>query len=505
MNNYDPIKDIQKKRRFKYGAFAVTLTAAVIALVVVINAIFTALCEKNGWFIDMTERDLYTPDPDAFELLEQYRGSEEFNVEFIFCMEEDKLIKNELCNMINEIIKRYAEEYDFISVKYIDINRNPQLLDNYLNNTAASPTSTSVIVTNGDKNNSIVYSIRSFFVSSDGTTDTIYAINADQKIVSAVMRLSGDQPVASFTTGHGETVDDTLTELFEDAGYKVETVDLVTQELDPATKVVVINNPTTDFSGAKQAVNEIKKLDNLLDGSAGLMVFLDNEKNELPVLEDFLEQWGVRFERQSVIDTSSCVPGDETVIYAKYTTSGNGSSITESLRESSSPQKPVITKCRPITLLYGDAEETAKYFSNNGATRYASSVLTTSSNAQARSLEGGETVKEGVMNVLTLTVQNRYEDNVQQQSFLLAGGTNAFSESQYINGSFYANKDILYNTMKIFGKTNVPVGMTAKVFSDDSLSITAEEANRWTAICTVLFPAIVAGVGIFVYARRRYL
>ena len=126
--NYNPINDIQKKRRFKYGTFALVLTTAVIALVILINAIFGALCIKNTWYVDMTERDLYTPDPNAMKLLEEYRGSAEFNVEFIFCMPEDKLIKNEYCNMVNTILKNYDEEYDFISVKYIDINRNPQLI-----------------------------------------------------------------------------------------------------------------------------------------------------------------------------------------------------------------------------------------------------------------------------------------------------------------------------------------------------------------------------------------
>ncbi len=507
MNNYNPIKDIQKKRRLKYGTFAVALTAAVIALVVVINAIFTALCVKNGWFIDMTERDLYTPDPNALELLEQYRGSEEFNVKFIFCMPEDKLIKNELCNMVNNIVKRYDEEYDFISVEYVDINRNPQILDKYLNTTSASAKQTSVIVTNGE--NSIVYSIDSFFVSSDGSSNTIYAINADQKIVSAVMRLSGDNPVAYFVTNHGEEVNGTaLRELFIDAGYEVKDIDLSKEELDPAAKVVVINNPKTDFWGNEQEgtvnVNEIKKLDALLDGSAALMVFLDNERNPLPVLEDFLADWGIKFERQSVIDDSSSAPAtDGKVIYAKYAASTVGSSITSSLTEMSNPPKPVITNCRPITLLYDDT--IGKYFSNNGATRYASSVLVTSSSAKASPLDEGGRSGKGIMNVLTVTVQDRMKDNVRQQSFVLAGGTNAFADSQYINGSSYANKDILYNAMKVFSKKQVPVGVTAKVFSDDTLTITAEEANRWTAICTVLLPAIAAGVGIFVYARRRYL
>ncbi|MBQ7778951.1 MAG: Gldg family protein [Clostridia bacterium] len=501
--NYNPINDIQRKRRFKYGTFALILTVTVIALVILINAIFGSLCLKNGWFIDMTERDLYTPDPNAMNLLEEYRGSEEFNVEFIFCMPEDKLIKNDLCNMVNSILKQYDEEYDFISVKYIDINQNPQLLDKYLNNTAASPKTTSVIVTNGT--NSIVYSIDSFFVRSDESSTSYYAVNADQKIVSAILRLSGDKPIAHFVTNHGEAVENTvLRELFVDAGYEVIDIDLTTEELDPSAKMVVINNPKTDFWGADQVVNEIKKLDTLLDGSAGLMVFLDETANELPVLEDFLAHWGVRFERQSVRDYSSSAPGtDGKVIYAQYATTGNGATITKSLRESSSPQKPVVTNCRPITLLYDDT--TGKYFSNNSGTRYASSILMTSTDAVSYPLDGEGKSTEGAVNVLTLTVQQRKKDGVDQQSFLIAGGTNAFSDNEYINGSSYANKDILYNALKTMAKKNVPSNVRVKVFSNDSLTLTAKEANTWTAICTLLFPSAIALVGIVVYARRRYL
>lgn len=501
--NYNPINDVQRKRRLKYGTFALILTVTVIALVILINAIFGSLCLKNGWYIDMTERDLFTPDPNAMDILEEYRGSEEFNVEFIFCMPEDKLVKRDLYSMVNTILKRYAEEYDFITVKYIDINRYPQLIDKYLNNTAASPKTTSVIVTNGT--NSIVYSIDSFFIRSDASATNYYAINADQKIVSAIMRLSGDKPIAHFITNHGESVEnDALRELFIDAGYEVIDIDLTTEELDPSAKMVVINNPKTDFWGDGQVVNEIKKLDNLLDGSAGLMVFLDETANELPVLEDFLAHWGVKFERQSVRDYDNSAPGtDGKVIYAQYATTGNGATITKSLRENANPQKPVITNCRPITLLYDDTY--GKYFSNNGGTRYASSILMTSTDAVAYPLEEGGKTTEGAVNVLTLTVQQRKKDGVDQQSFLIAGGTNAFSDNEYINGSSYANKDILYNALKTMAKKNVPYNIRIKLFSNDSLTLTAKEANTWTAICTLLFPSTIALVGIVVYARRRYL
>ncbi len=496
-NNYN--KSIQRKRRLKYGSFAMALTVSVIALVVVINAIFTALAQKNMWYIDMTERDLYTPDPKAMTLLEEYRGSEEMNIEFIFCMPEDGLVMNEMCNMVNNLVKAYAEEFDFISVKYVDINNNPQILDKYLFTSTAAPKTTSVIVTNGK--NAIVYAIDSFFVSSDGSTSTIYALNADYKIASAVIRLAGDNPIAYFVTNHGEEVNGSaLRGLLVDAGYDVRNIDLIKEDLSPDTKLIVINKPVTDFWGANQSVNEIKKLDTVLDGSAGLMVFIDEKANELPVLEDYLSHWGVKFERQSIRDYENGLAGSNgRELVAEYTTEGAGASLTSFLRELPSAPKAVVTACRPITQVYSE-----KYFSGNGATRYVSPVLTTSKSAEASPLDDGGEGASGKFNVLTVTVQYRMKDNTEYNSFLLAGGTSAFSDDAYLSGS-YANRDILYNTMKQFSKKNVPMNIDPKIFSDESLSLTSKEANQWTAICTVLLPAIVSGIGIFVYARRRYL
>jgi hypothetical protein len=59
--------------------------------------------------------------------------------------------------------------------------------------------------------------------------------------------------------------------------------------------------------------------------------------------------------------------------------------------------------------------------------------------------------------------------------------------------------------MKLFGKKTVPLDLDFKVLESTQLSITKGEANRWTALCTVFLPVVIAGLGIYVYARRRYL
>lgn len=491
---------MQKRRRLKYGSFAVAITAAVVALVVVINAIFTALATKNMWYIDMTERDLYTPNESAMSLLEAYRGSEELDITFTFCLPEDQLVQNEMVNMVNNLVKRYAKEFDFINVEYVDIVNNPQILDKYQGSSLGKPKTTSVIVSNG--NNALLFAIDTFFVSDDGTSSTIYAFRGDYTIASAVLRLAGDHPIAYFVTNHGEDVTATaLRSLFVDAGYDVRKIDLQKEDPDPAAKVIVINNPKYDYWGASDSVNELKKISNVLNNSGGLMVFMDETANPTPNLDLFLEDWGVKFERQSIRDYENGVAGTNGLkMYAQYVTEGTGASLTSAIRALENPPKTVVTGCRPITMLYDD--EVGKFFTDG--TRYISAVLTTAKTAIASPLDGDGESKTGSFNVMTVTVDDRMKDNTSQRAFVLAAGTTAFSDSEYIGGN-YANRDIIFTVMKQFAKRNVPLDIDPKLFSDSSLSLTAAEANRWTVICTVLLPAVVAGIGIFVYTRRRYL
>lgn len=69
----------------------------------------------------------------------------------------------------------------------------------------------------------------------------------------------------------------------------------------------------------------------------------------------------------------------------------------------------------------------------------------------------------------------------------------------------YANRDIIFNAMKNFGRKTVPLDLDFKVFEDEGLDITKAQANRLTVLITVVPSVIVFGVGIYVWTRRRYL
>ena len=61
--------NILHSKKFKHGSISLALTVTIIAAVILVNAIFTALAEKNLWYIDMTSEDIYSLTDAAKDLI----------------------------------------------------------------------------------------------------------------------------------------------------------------------------------------------------------------------------------------------------------------------------------------------------------------------------------------------------------------------------------------------------------------------------------------------------
>ena len=75
MNNNIYADKIKKHRRLRFGALAVSLTVAVVALVIVVNAVFSALAQKFMLYADMTKEKIYGITEQSKDLLDDYRGT----------------------------------------------------------------------------------------------------------------------------------------------------------------------------------------------------------------------------------------------------------------------------------------------------------------------------------------------------------------------------------------------------------------------------------------------
>jgi len=485
-----------KNPKFKFGATATALTISFVALVIIINVIFSALATSYLWYIDMTKEKMYTISESTLMLLDPYRNNENVNIRIIFCQDPDKLEQSLETKLVHNMALQYEQEFDFVKVEYIDIVKHPSLADPYRTTSETNVKTTDVIIENGSDFRK--FALEAFYTFSSNTGE-VFALNAEYKITSAILQLVGDRPIAYFTIGHGESVEGSkIYEMFQDAGFDVRKIDLSKEDMDSSAKVVVINNPRTDFMGFKDSVNEIAKIDALLDNYGNLMVFLDATVRELPELEEFLAEWGVAFERKLVRDKANSLSVDGTEIVAEYTREGLGSSLTKTLWQLETPPKDIVKYARPIKLLYDRKDS-----------RDTSVVLQTSSEKTAVALELDAPMEAegepGVYNLLTISRETRMINNVPIYNYVMVAGTKSFTDDKYIGNPAYGNGDIIYAAMKAFGKETVPINIDFKVFDETALNLTTQEANTWSVLVTAFLPCCVLVAGCVVYFRRRHL
>ena len=75
------------KKKLRYGSTSAAITALVVAVVIVLNVLFTVLASKFLWYSDMTSNNLFTLSDEAKALLDTIDAP----VKIIFAAEADKL------------------------------------------------------------------------------------------------------------------------------------------------------------------------------------------------------------------------------------------------------------------------------------------------------------------------------------------------------------------------------------------------------------------------------
>ena len=141
-------------RKLRYGSVSLSLTAGVIAAVLLLNVLFSVLCTENRWFIDMTAGHydnkgrtqyygLYTLSDQAKQLLgdtiESANASraedDPVKVDIIFCADPDMLYGNRLMRYLYYTALAMEKQFfDTIKVSTVDVWDNPSAVDAYRTN-----------------------------------------------------------------------------------------------------------------------------------------------------------------------------------------------------------------------------------------------------------------------------------------------------------------------------------------------------------------------------------
>ena len=379
-------------KRMKHGLISVSLTAGVLAAIILFNIVFSLLSNKFLWVIDTTPNELVQISDYSKELLKDLDENEN-HITIYFLAAPDELENYELMghkkgedtstwgmSYIYNLAKLYEKQYSYISVALLDASDDADFIRERFTMSIGMKLGPLNIIMENRVNGISNYRTMQrddFFVHG---TDIMY-FRGDDKFTSTILSLSGENPVAYFVEGHGEDTGAPgdaedfgkaagLAALFCEAGYVVEKInlserDFPTDEKDSAfytrSGVVVIYGPDRDFtSDLDGGVNEITRLRKYLNGkNHNLMVFMDPETEAMPHLSEYLEDyWGIAFEDNVVaVDTkdpvaSGAVTEDGYHFYGRYDTNKArpGYALTSSLLALETLPRAFFGKSRTIAM-----------------------------------------------------------------------------------------------------------------------------------------------------------
>lgn len=518
-------------RNLKYGTTSVIVSVVLIAAIIMVNFVFSALSSKYAFYTDMTTHQTYTMTKELREVLSDV--TEEVNI--IFCHDRDYVMASSELHDVVMTAEYMDDEYDWLNVKFINSVNEPHLVSKYKTSIKDPVYQTHVIIESGDEWRKL--NAKSFYVVDSDET-TIWGLQAEERFASAILSVTAAElPIAYYTHTHGEEMSLQLIDIVTSAGYRLEPLDLMAQDIAPEARLIIINGPEWDFSGGytftegedgsasvDKTVSEIAKIDKFLSQDSGsIMCFLDPYAKKLDNLESYLEEWGIVYDDNIVKDDGQAVSVDGNAIVGEYCTDDTlASNLIDEIATLASRPKTIFNDAGTISISKNYTEQraednqsqtgigapTGSYSSSvSSEFRDISPVFKTSKTALSHAIgaESAEGTAAADKHLMTISRQIRIENNEYYYSYVLAANTVSFEDDEWTKSNVYANKDVIYAALKQFGRENVPSGIDFKEYAKyDIEDMTTSNANTATVLLVTVLPLAFTVAGFVICIRRKY-
>lgn len=497
-------------KKLKYGTLATVFTVIVVAIVVAINIIAQDVTERFDLTMDLTDNDIYTVSQDTIDYLKDL----DQKVEITVLADESAFENNAIYfKQASEVIKKYALYSDNISVSFIDMNKNPNIVSKYNDIYKGDLAEGDIVIfregtSDEDSDRIKVLSLNNLFTTSTdnyGNT-TVTQSNAEQELTSAVMYVtdanpkkavlvSTDMPTSVYASAQS------LLKMINSNGYDLEEVDLLTNDLDVEnTDLLLILSPLNDFNNAV-----IDKISDYLynDGKLGknVLYMANYDQNKTDNIDAFLEEWGLSVGDSYIAETNTSASQNVTVYGLGYTIrSSIGVIANDDYADlvSDTTLPIAVPLPRPIETLW----------ETNGD-RETSVILTTSNTSALVPRDASDdfdisTAVTGMQNVMAMGSKYIFDDNNQKVTSNVMVMGSAFmsdiyitSDTSYNNGEFILNS-VNKMTGKSSGITIVPKSLSISTISIDDTQVTAIRT-----VVMFVIPLVIVAIGVVVYVRRR--
>lgn len=527
-------KKNREHKKLKHGMMSTVYTVVFVAVIVLINIVATILFDKYPITFDLTKNDTYSISEESEEYVKSI--DTEVNIK-VFAEEETFSALNEYAQQANEVLKKYAKYNSKISVDYIDIDSNPDIVGEYSEQNIATY---DIIVESlsKDENGNYIkdsdgepikrirkvslldlidftddfeeqmtqsgYTAEDYVVSyfGDETTAFVYSVSygvvgastADQAFVSALMAVTDPNPVVvTVLTGRNETDDLSYFQTLLSAnGYNVNVVDITTEEIPEDTDLCVVPAPQTDYLDT-----EVKKLSDFLDndGKLGknLIYMASAEQQKTPNLDEFLAEYYIEVGSDIIFENDSEHAFMNNLTGTILSTSAE---ISDSFTQDVTTENPsiAIAYSRPVVQL---TEEKGKFVTE--------SYISSTENAYLVNAESGETEENGKQNYAVMASKASFNDDgtADYSNVFVCGTVNMFAD-EYLMYTQFQNREYFLSVINgMTGKTDTGITIEPKVITGNIFDVNAKHVRNLKIIFIGVIPAVTLVTGLVIWLRRK--
>ncbi len=503
-------------RRYKYGSLSAVFTLVFIALVLVINLVFSSLSLSGDLTVDLTQEDFTSIGEESERLLTELGKDLDITITFMsardmFDLKENNYNGINLTGIVRDLAENYQRVFDgsgdkgTVRVQYKELDKDPEFEKKYLEESTTKLSATSVIVQG--KYHYRVLSLTAFFtLNEDGN---YHAFNGEYRFTTAMLQSSiSEAQVVTLTYGNGEPIGADglvsadsevagIASVLSEAGFEIKTANLESEEIDPRTEILITYDPVADLTTV-----ETDKITKYLASRNAYMVFVDSATPKMNNLQSMLsDNWGIDYRPFYRVTDETHSLGNSNTINIKYpeiATDDISGSAAYQIRKTVSDMGGTIATAMPesVELVVRDALTKDNFT--------VETVLSTYDTA--KSANESETGTEGEIPLMLLSSKHGYgENNATEYSYVALVGSTEFANSANLVASTYGNKRVLLSSARIFSSTQIVPDIDSRTFGSVAIDIENGTAKMLTRLICTVFPGAIIIMGIVVFFRRRHL
>lgn len=468
------------KNNTKLGINALLITAITVAIIILLNAIVSAISSKLPLKIDLTADKVYEFSNYTKEVMKAV--DKEVSV---YALYPSNTGANEYITYAEEYLEKYEALNKNFKVTYIDPYSNPGFAKKY-EEQGETITAGSIIFECGDAVKVVDMEQMYNFNQYSGETD----IDMEKKITAAVLEVTGQRAGAKiyFTEGQDEYNSAQLATALKENGYEYESLNISINGIPEDASLIIMLSPSKDLTSEARDT-----LDHYLDkGGKALFVF-EPGKAVQPRIAEYLSEWGIAANGDYIIESDS----NHAFQFQNGLTIPAPKLAEHTINENLIKQKLVFM-----------APSASSLTLNSNNMRYAilTPLLTTSEKSWGKvNLASSNAKKEDGDFQGPLTVAALAEMQGEARGKIMVLGTlQALELTGILEETSYANGDFILNSIGYLTETASSMDIRAKVISASRLTMNQSQVALVWILLQYVLPIIIIIAGLVVWFKRRY-